>query len=98
MIDQSSAPSMASLTMASSAEQPVEGDHVDGHQDEADEAGDQAGVQGVAAERGRHDLRLLLLELDGQRAVLQRRGEVLGLALGEAARDLDLVGWKRRPR
>ena len=44
------------------------------------------GLERVLAERGRHCLDVLLLQLHGQRAVAQHEREVLGLALGEARR------------
>ena len=73
------------------AEGPVVEEHVERDQGEADEAGDEAGPQRVVAQRGRHRLHRLALELDRQRAVAQHEGQVLGLGLAEAAADRDLV-------
>ena len=94
MIVQSRAPSTGQLDHGQHAEHPVEGDHVGGDQDEADETGDEAGVQGVTAEGGRDDLGLLLLELDRQGAVVERGGEVLGLRSVKVPEIWIWSGWK----
>ena len=60
-------------------------------QRDADAAGEQAGLELVGAERRGDGQRLLLLEGQRERAVLQHVGQVLGLALGEAAGDLGLA-------
>ena len=71
------------------AEGPVVEDHVERDEREADEAGDQTGVQRVTAEGGRHRLDALLLELDRQGAVAEDEREVGRGLVGERAADLD---------
>ena len=68
------------------AEAPVVEEHVEGDEGDAHGAGEEAGVERVGAEGGRHLLEGDLVELDGQRAVAQHEGQVLGLALVEARR------------
>ena len=73
------------------AEHPVVGDQEHRDDQQPDEAGDQARVQRLLAERGRH-LRLGdQLEVDRQRAEAQLVGEILGRADREAAADVGAV-------
>ncbi len=59
-------------------EEPVVGDDVEDHQPEADGPGDQRRLERTLAEGGGHRLDLLGLHRDGQRAVAERRGQVVG--------------------
>ena len=76
-IAQSSAPEMQQTGEHDEAEQPVVEEHEEQDEQQADEAGDDAGAQRVLAERRRHGLHGLGLELHRQRAVAQHEGEVL---------------------
>src|SRR5204863_3162017 len=70
------------------AQDPVEDDQEQRHQPEADRAGDQPLVQGLAAQRGRYVRLRDQLQLDRQRADLEQVGQVLGALDGEAPGDL----------
>ena len=61
------------------AEETIVGKHVDEHEAEADETGDEALPQGVLAQRGRDLLLVGGLELDRQGAGLEHESKVLRL-------------------
>ena len=62
-------------------EEPVVEEHVERDQREPEEPGDDPGVELVLAERRRDVLHADLLELHGQRAVVDQLRQVLGVTL-----------------
>ena len=94
MIDHKRAAGHGQPRQHDDAEQSVVDDRVEEHEQEAGDAGAEAGLERRAPEGGRHGLGGQRVEADRQRAELHGERQVLGVALGEGgpAADLSLAG------